>query len=1028
MFFGKQFFSSEAIINKLFLLLAIFFLTIFSILFIENYFDKNYTFRYQETIRNQDQKQKLEFLLKENLLHIHLEFKSLPTIRHLQTLANTNAIIRERVNNCLSLLRVIDQGGMFSSTNSANLLQLGEMTEVIEYWEDYYTGSIPEVRELIPAVNDIQSLASKLVSSIRGGIVEGQELPEDVQKTVALYLKQADGHFTRINETERKIAGEIQKIVVEYNNTSINVLNRYNKLKYISLIIFSLVAGIITYLIIIQISNVILFRKRAEDQSRKMMMAVEQSPVAIMITNTRGIAEYVNRNFEVKTGYPRKDVIGISPSVYMEGVKSDFNEILHNTIMQNRDWSGEIETQNTEGFVFWEKVHISPVFNEQNTISNFIIIREDITEKRLLTQSLNESLNSLKVITENMPVATVVVDNKQRIIEINQTAAKLMGYASLSEALDHIRAKHYGHFFQIIKQEQYNDISTGVNILTSEEQLTIAENNVSKIILKNIIPIKLSNQQVKLEAFMDITAQKELQQRESDANRAKSEFLANMSHEIRTPMNGIVGATELLLRTKVNNEQRNILSIILKSCENLTNIINNVLDFSKIEAGKMKIESYPFNINSTIDYLIDHFSFNVNEKNIVLTSNVEKTIPNVLIGDEGRLIQIMINLIGNAVKFTNEGEVVFKIEVEKQIGAEITLHFIVEDSGIGIPSERIAKIFDSFTQADGSTTRKFGGTGLGTSISKMLVELMSGKIWVESPNPNFAWSKENPGSVFHVILPFKIDKIQTNDMLNNEKLKTLNAIIIDSNKTNVLLLKKTLHNWGVTTKEAYDRGSAIEIITNTAALDFALIDALIPGDDENSLIDEIKKINSQIKTILMISENRISKKSNLKLYDIIIHKPIKHSILFTNVYDLFFKSAEHNEAHTDNIEKNYTAGVKRILLVEDNLINQRIATKMLERLGYISAIANNGQEALDMLTGNEHKPFDLILMDVQMPVLNGLDATKAIRNNGLKIPIIAMTANVLKGDREICLDAGMNDYIGKPVKMDDLEIMLQRWS
>ena len=1026
MFLKGRFFSNEPIINKLFLLLAIFFLTIFTILFIENYFDNNYTLRYQQTIRNQEQKQKLEFLLKENLLHIHLEFKAFSSIRHPQELTNTNAVIVERVENCLNLLRIIDKGGQFTNTNIANMPHGDEITEIIEYWSDQYTGAIPAVRELIPEIEELKSSATRIASTIRGSLVEGQELPENIKQIVDNYVKSADGRFTRIYETEHKIAYEIQKNVVQLNNTSINVLDRYSKYKYLSLVIFTMFAGIITYLIIIQITKVLIFRKRAEEESHKLLMAVEQSPVAIMITNTRGVAEYVNRNFEVKTGYTKKEALGVNPEAYIDG-KSEFNDILKNTVHLGNVWTGEIKTENKEGFIFWEKVHISPVFNEQNTISNFIVIREDVTEKRLLTQSLNESLNALKVTTENLPVATVIVDEKRRIVEINQTTAKLMGFANLSDALAHIKEKQYNQFFQTIRQEQYQDLSTGANILTSEELLTVSENNVSKIILKNIIPIKLNNQPVNLEAFMDISAQKEIQQREAESNKAKSEFLANMSHEIRTPMNGIVGATELLSKTQMNKEQHDTLSIILKSCENLTNIINDVLDFSKIEAGKMKIESYPFNIMSTVDYLIDQFSFKANEKNLELMASVEKTIPNILIGDEGRLIQIMINLVGNSVKFTNEGEVVFKVEVEKQIGTEITLHFIVEDSGIGIPADKIEKIFDSFTQADGSTTRKFGGTGLGTSISKMLVELMGGKIWIESPNPNFAWSQDNPGTVFHFVLPFQIDKNQTNDVLDNANLKTLSALLVDNNKTNVLLLKKTLHNWGLKTEEAFDEDEAIEIVKNTPTLNFVLIDSHILGEDDKRFITEAKIINPELKTILMITDSRTSDKKNLKSFDRIIHKPIKHSILFTIVYELFFKKETDEKKPLEDIKNEDDKRIKRILLVEDNAINQKIASKMLERLGYNSVIANNGKEAIDMLF-DKKEVFDYILMDVQMPVLNGLDATKEIRRNGLNIPIIAMTANVLKGDREICLEAGMNDYIGKPVRLDDLETVLQRWS
>jgi PAS domain S-box-containing protein len=1024
---NRRMFAREPIINKLFLLLAIFFLTILSIIFIENYFDRFYTLRYQQSIRNQEQKQKLEFLFKENLLHIHLAYKTFPTISHPQQLSNTHSIIREKVSQCIDVLRILDQGGQFSNANRVNLPANDEIIEIITYWNDQYTGTIPEVRELIPAIYDLQALASKIAGVLRSSITSEEKMSESLHQTINFYLKQADSHFSRIYETERKIAHDIQKNVVQLNNTSVNVLDRYNKLKYLSLLIFSLFAGVVTYLIIVQISKVILFRRKAEDESQKLLMAVEQSPVAIMITNTRGATEYVNKSFEAKTGYLKKDVLGVGPAFFKTDKRNGFSDILNNSILSGETWSGEIETQNKDGFVYWEKVHISPVFNDENSISSFIIIREDITEKKLLTQSLNESVDTLKAITENLPVGILIVDEKQQIIEINQTAAKTMGYTNLQEALKNIREKKYSYFFETAKQNEYPDNNTGTGIRSLEEHLTVAENNISRVILKNIIPIKLNNRPVNLEAFMDITAQKEVQQKEAESNKAKSEFLANMSHEIRTPMNGIVGATELIARTRLNKEQRNIISIISKSCQNLTHIINDILDFSKIEARKMKIETYPFNIRSTVDYLIDQISFKSNEKNLEVFAMVEETIPQVLVGDEGRLIQIMINLVGNAVKFTHEGEVVFKVEVERQIGADISLHFMVEDSGIGIPLEKLEKIFDSFTQADGSTTRKFGGTGLGTSISKMLVELMGGKIWVESPNPNFAWSQENPGSVFHFVLPFKIDKNQSSQELNNENLKDLNALLIDDNKTNILLLKKTLHNWGIKTDEAQNLDEALRVLQANPGFDLLIADRQILELREKEFVANAQKIAPHIKTILLIPENKISSKKDLKIFDRIIHKPIKHSTLFTSIYDLFSKQDEaENNAAKDEKNSAKENSVKRVLVVEDNLINQKIAEKMLARLGCVSVIANNGLEAFNFLM-NQEADFDFVLMDIQMPILNGLDATKKIRSKGLNIPIIAMTANVLKGDREICLEAGMNDYIGKPVTMDDLSNVMQKW-
>ncbi|WP_088655670.1 PAS domain-containing hybrid sensor histidine kinase/response regulator [Geofilum rhodophaeum] len=892
-------FLHEKVIRKLFGLLIIFLLTILGVLLLENYFDRHYTLRYQTIIRNQEQKQKLAFILKEQLMNIQFALRNYPSISHQQQITNNHEYIKEYISRCQQLVRLMNEGGSFEYRNTVTMATTDEITETIYYETDAYTGTINEYTQLLPALEDLQSISARIAELRTSNKSSLGETFPTLEENIAFYLKQSDSIFERIFEIERKGAYQIQKNVVSVNNTSINVLKSYNNIKYLVLVFISLVAGTLTYLLIIQISRIILFRNKTESTNKKLLLAVEQSPVAIMITDTRGIIEYVNENFVLKTGYQKEEVKGTRPYFFNNNI-NNFPDLVMTSIQAGHSWSGEVETSNKAGQKYWERVQISPVFDEADSISNFIIIREDITEKQRLTQSLNESVKNLKNITENLPVGILIADAQHQIIQINQTAAKTMGFNEMQAALDYINSHPYSQLFEKLQESHYHDVNSGLNVLTLEERLTLPENNISRIILKNIIPIRLNNADVRLEAFMDISAQKALQKKEAEANRAKSEFLANMSHEIRTPMNGIVGAAELLGSTRLNIEQQQILSVISRSCNNLTSIINDILDFSKIEAGKMKIEPTAFTLSKTLDYLKQQFQIRASEKNLQLRTETEH-FPEILIGDEGRLLQILINLMDNAVKFTEQGEIVLRISRVKEEAHQLSLHFTVEDSGIGIPPEKIERIFDSFTQVDGSTTRKYGGTGLGTTISKMLVELMGGKIWVESPHPDYAWSKDHPGTIFHFVLPLGLPSSKTEESAAGE------------------------------------------------------------GGNPKG------------------------------------------------------KKASKNGARA-----------QQILLVEDNPINQKIAEKMLQRLHYSVTIAANGQEALDLLL-DQKAPCDLVLMDVQMPVLNGLDATRELRNNKVALPIIAMTANVMKGDRELCMAAGMNDYIGKPVRIETLETTLNRW-
>ncbi|MBT1710035.1 response regulator [Fulvivirgaceae bacterium PWU5] len=507
------------------------------------------------------------------------------------------------------------------------------------------------------------------------------------------------------------------------------------------------------------------------------------------------------------------------------------------------------------------------------------------------------------------------------------------------------------------------------------------------------------------------------------ANHAKSIFLATMSHEIRTPMNGVIGMASLMAETSLTLEQREYTAIIQSSGENLLGVINDILDFSKIESGKMELEEKDFDLRTCIEEVLDMFASKASTIGLDLIYQMDPDVPDQIIGDSLRLRQVLLNLVGNAIKFTHQGEIFLGVHLHKRANALLTLGFDIRDTGIGIPEDKLNRLFKAFSQVDASTTRKYGGTGLGLAITEKLVELMGGQIWIEST--------VGKGTTFFFTLSTKLSEkpAQTyvyHDMASVEGKKVL---VVDDNQTNRSILKNQLEHWKLRPTLAFSAKQALEILSQSPGFDLVLTDMQMPETDGLQLGNSIHELYPALPVILMSSIGDERNEKYHAIFSVILSKPVKQSVLSKSIlislhkYDTSAADKKTGQKLHSDFAKQYPL---HILIADDNPINQKLAIRVLAKLGYQADVVSNGKEVIEAFIKMK---YDLILMDIQMPEMDGLEATQKIRTlSGTQPLIIAMTANAMQGDREMCLQAGMDDYISKPINLDQLVSTLEKWA
>ena len=782
-------------------------------------------------------------------------------------------------------------------------------------------------------------------------------------------------------------------------------------------------------------------QREAEWQAARLATLIENNPLGIVVLDIEQTVEMCNPAFERIFGYRAEEAIGrnIDELILPEGLTAQAEDFKRRRL-RGETVHAETRRRRKDGTLIDVTV-TAPPYEINGKLIGIYVLYEDVTDRNRAAQALRRSESQYRSLFDQIPDPVFLFDRESlQFLYANRAVTRVYGYRAeelrtmtpleLHEEADrgHVRptfdlqnpGRSFNHV-HVTRDGSRIDVETHSDRIVFEGRpawLTIARD----VTTRNQVRLELERAKEAAE----------------QANRAKSEFLANMSHEIRTPMNGILGMTALALETPLSDEQREYLTLVKSSADSLLALLNDILDFAKIEAGKLDFDPVPFPLRDELGEKmksLGHWAF---QKGIELVWRVRPEVPEWLVGDAGRLRQVLTNLVGNAIKFTSNGEVLVDCSLERKTSEGARLHFLVRDTGVGIASAQRERIFEAFTQADSSITRRFGGTGLGLAIAKYLVERMGGRIWLES--------EEGRGSTFHFTARLGLPPADFTPPASADPaaLEGWRVLVVDDNPANRLILAEMLRTWRLEPEEVPSAAGAIEALERARGdgrpFPLAIVDVQMPEVDGFTLVRRIRERPEldDCRIVLLSSMGTLGRDDAARRAGVAAHltKPVQPSELLNTILRVVERPDSASGTMRDNAgapafqpsETDPAPTGRRVLVAEDNAVNRKLASRMLQKRGYRVLLAQNGAEALELLA---REPVDLLLMDVQMPILDGLQATRRIRERegatGAHLPIVMLTAHAMKGDRERCIEAGADDYLAKPVLPAALEAVLVRY-